>query len=183
MKRTRRYDREVYGKDLLKGILDMCDIINVAFNDEEYPYVVPLNYGYEFEDDLVFYCHHGPWGHKNNLIEKDPKVCVVTHKFLDHIYNSYDKSGHDFRSLMAFGTMSFIAPDSDEYEKAWKLLFSCNGRDTVPPLVLEMSYRQSRVRMSKIVCRAEDVYGRAQRNITSMDQLPLKSDERPEAKQ
>ena len=179
MFRMRKYDRAITDRELLKGILDMCDVINVAFHDEEYPYIVPLNFGYEFESDLVFYCHHGPWGHKNSLIEKNPKVCVVTHKFLDHIYNSYDQSGHDYRSVMAFGEMSFIPPDSDEYEKAWDTLTGFNGRVT-PPMVLEKSYRQNRIRMSKIVCKAENVYGRAQRNITSAEQLPLKSDPRPE---
>jgi len=175
----RKYDREVKDKTLIKAILDMCDIINVAFFDEEYPYIVPLNFGYEFEDDLVFYCHHGPWGHKNTLIEKAPKVCVVTHKFLDNIYNSYDNSSHDYRSVMAFGEMSFIPPDSDEYEKAWDVLTSCNGRST-PPAVLEKGYRQNRIRMSKIVCKAENVTGRAQRNITSLEQIPLKTDPKPE---
>ena len=179
MFRMRMYDKHVEDREILLAILDMCDVINVAFFDEEYPYIVPLNFGYEFKDDLVFYCHHGPWGHKNTLIEKNPKVCLVTHKFIDGIYNSYDKSGHDYRSVMAFGEMSFIPPDSDEYEKAWAVLTSCNNR-VVPPMVLEREYRQTKVRMSKIVCRAKDVYGRAQRKLTSLDQVPFKSDPRPE---
>lgn len=179
MRKMRKADREIHDREILKAILDMCDVMNVAFFDEDYPYIVPLNFGYEFEDDLVLYFHHGPEGHKNDLIEKNPKVCAMTCKFLDHIYNSYDKSGHDYRSVMAFGEMSFIDSDSAEYEKAWQVLCACNGR-TPPPVVFEEQYKKTRVRMSKIVCKYENVYGKAQRHITSVDQLPLKTDPRPE---
>ncbi|MCL1830229.1 MAG: pyridoxamine 5'-phosphate oxidase family protein [Oscillospiraceae bacterium] len=179
MRKMRKAEREVRDPELIKGILEMCDVINVAFFDEEYPYNLPVNFGYEYEDDLIFYCHHGPEGHKNDLIEKNNKVCVVTSVFLDHIYNAYDKSGHDYRSVMAFGEIFFIDPDSDEYQKAWDVLTACNGR-TTPEAVFDDWYRHNRVKMSKIVCKAENVYGKAQRIITSLDQLPLKSDERPE---
>jgi len=159
------------------AILDMCDVINIAFNDGEFPYILPVNFGYEFEDDLVFYCHHAPKGYKDTLIDKKPNVCVVTHKFMDHIYNSYDQSGHDYRSIMAFGVMSFIPADSDEYGKAWSMIASHNGRQ-VPDSVLETDFRYNRIKMSKIVCRRENVIGKAQRHITSVDQVPLKSDPR-----
>jgi len=173
----RHADREIRDRELIKAILDMCDVINIAFFDEEYPYNLPVNFGYEYEENLIFYCHHAPDGYKNHLIEKHPKVCVVTHKFLDHIYNSYDKSSHDYRSVMAFGEISFIPGDSNEYEKAWQCLCACNER-TVPKLVYDANFRKF-VKMSKIVCQPEKVIGKAQRHITSIDQIPLKSDTKP----
>ena len=173
-------EREIRDRAILKAILDMCDVINIAFADGEYPYILPVNFGYEFEDDLVFYCHHASKGYKNGLIEKNPNVCVVTHKFLDHIYNSYDKSGHDYRSVMAFGQMSFIPADSDEYVKAWEKIASCNGRQA-PERIYDPNFRQNKVKMSKIVCRPENVIGKAQRIITSLDQVALKTDPYPNA--
>ena len=174
----RHADREIRDKELIKAILDMCDVINIAFFDEEYPYNLPVNFGYEYEDDLIFYCHHAAEGYKNHLIENYPKVCVVTHKFMDNIYNSYDKSGHDYRSVMAFGEISFIPSESDEYEKAWQRLCACNGR-TVPKIIYDANFRKL-MKMSKIVCRPEKVIGKAQRNITSIDQIPLKTDSKPD---
>jgi nitroimidazol reductase NimA-like FMN-containing flavoprotein (pyridoxamine 5'-phosphate oxidase superfamily) len=170
-------DREVRDKVLIRAMLDICDVINIAFFDQEYPYNLPVNFGYEYEDDLIFYCHHGPEGYKNHLIEEYPKVCVVTHRFLDKIYNSYDKSSHDYRSVMAFGEISFIDPNSDEYKKAWERLCACNGR-TVPDMVYQDDFRHH-VKMSKIVCRPENVVGKAQRHITSVAQIPLQSDPHP----
>ena len=171
-------DREIRDKEIIKAILDMCDVINIGFADEEYPYVLPVNFGYEYEENLVFYMHHALRGYKNKLIEKNPKVCVVTHKFMDNIYNDYDKSNHDYRSVMAFGEMRFIvrADEPEEYAKAWEMLCRCNGR-TVPDSVFAPNFP---VMMSKIVCRPENVIGKAQRSIKSVEEAPFNITLNPE---
>jgi len=164
-------DREIRGKELIKAILDMCDVINIGFAGEEYPYVLPVNYGYEYEENLVFYMHHAIEGYKNKFIEKKPKVCVVTHRF-KNMYNDYDKSGYDYRSVMAFGEMRFIPrpAEPDEYKKAWEVLCRCNGKK-VPAAVFSPDFQ---ILMSKIVCRPENVIGKAQRRITTLDEIPFK---------
>ena len=42
----------------------------MAFFDEPYPYIVPVNYGFEWKDTLIFYLHTAPDGHKNQLLRK-----------------------------------------------------------------------------------------------------------------
>ena len=131
-----------------------------------------MSYGYEYEDNLIFYCHHAPEGYKIHLIENNPKVCVVTHKFIDH-KDGYDSSSYEYRSVMAFGEISFIPAESDEYVKAWQYICACNGR-TVPDVIYTENMR-NRVKLSKIICRAENVFGKAQRKITSLDEVPFLS--------
>ena len=170
-------DREIRDKEIIKAILDMCDVINIGFFDDEYPYVLPVNFGYEYEENLVFYMHHAVEGYKNKLIENNPKVCVSTHKFMDKIYNDYDKSSHDYRSVMAFGEIEIITRESGEYKKAWEALCRCNERPAVPDVVYSPGFR---VLMSKIVCRPENVTGKAQRRISSVNEVPFKIIPRPE---
>ena len=162
-------DREIRDKNIIKAILDMCNVICVGFFDKEYPYVLPLNYGYEYEDDLIFYTHHAIEGYKNNLVRSNPNVCVTTYKFVDKIYNDYDKSSHDYRSVMAFGQIEFIPRESPDYEKAWETLCKCNDR-TVPDVVYTPDFK---VLMGKIVCIPENVIGKAQRRITTLDEVPF----------
>jgi nitroimidazol reductase NimA-like FMN-containing flavoprotein (pyridoxamine 5'-phosphate oxidase superfamily) len=169
-------EREIRDKEIIKAILDMCDVINIGFADDEYPYILTVNFGYEFEDNLVFYMHHAVEGYKNKLIEKNPKVCVITHKFMTGIHNDYDNTGHDYRSVMAFGEMSFISRKSAEYAKAWEMLCKCNGL-AVPDAVFRADFR---VLMSKIVCRPENVTGKAQRPIKTVEEVPFKMIARPE---
>ena len=37
-------DREILDKEIIKSILDMCEVINIGFIDEEYPYVLPISF-------------------------------------------------------------------------------------------------------------------------------------------
>lgn len=37
-------EREIRDHDIIKAILDMCDIINIGFFDDEYPYVLPVTF-------------------------------------------------------------------------------------------------------------------------------------------
>ena len=162
-------NREIRDKEILKAMIDLCNIITVSFHDEEYPYALPLNFGYEFNDDLVFYTHHALNGYKNKLIANNPKVCVVAYRFIDNIHNDYDHSSHDYRSVMAFGEIMPIDRDSAEYTKAWNLLASnnnCNFSD----IVFKPEFK---VLMCKIVCRPENVIGKAQRHITDVKDVPL----------
>jgi len=170
-------DREIHDKEIIKAILDMCDVINIGFFDDEYPYVLPVNFGYEYEESLIFYMHHAIEGYKNKLITNNPKVCVTTHKFIDHTYNDYDNSGHDYRSVMAFGEISFISRETPDYKRAWEMLCKCNDRPSVPENVFNPNFK---VLMSKIVCRPENVIGKAQRHISSVEEVPFKIIPRPE---
>ena len=59
------------------NIIDKCKILRLGLFDKDYPYVVPLLYGYEYADSrLVFYMHSAKEGHRLALIADNPLVCV-----------------------------------------------------------------------------------------------------------
>ena len=167
-------EREIQDRSIICTMLDMCEVINIGFFDEEYPYVLPVNFGYTYEDDLVFYAHHAQEGYKNKLIIDNPKVCVTTYKFMDRIYNSFDHTSHDYRSVMAFGDISVISRESADYKKAWESL-AAHNHCSVSEAVYKPGFK---VLMTKIVCRSEKVIGKAQRKITRLEDVPLKTDNR-----
>ena len=73
----RRKDREVTGLDDILQIVENAKILHLGLFDSDYPYVVPLHYGYEYSDDtFVFYLHSAKEGHKLDLIRTNPNVCV-----------------------------------------------------------------------------------------------------------
>ena len=54
----RRKDLEIRDRELLSGMLDLAEILHLAIKNEPFPYIVPLNFGYQWEGDtLVFYFH------------------------------------------------------------------------------------------------------------------------------
>jgi len=73
----RRQDRMVTNIDEIKGILNSTRIIHLGMMDGNYPYVVPLHFGYEFIDDVLHIFVHGHHeGKKFSLMQANPHVFI-----------------------------------------------------------------------------------------------------------
>lgn len=71
---TRR-EREVTDINEILKILDKTKIAHIGLVDGDEPYVVPMNYGYTYEDDtLTLYLHGATEGKKLDLMRANPKV-------------------------------------------------------------------------------------------------------------
>ena len=69
----RRSDREVTERSEILRIIEACDALHLAFMDGEYPYVLPMNFGYEDDGEkLTIYFHGAKDGRKLELIKNDP---------------------------------------------------------------------------------------------------------------
>ncbi|MFL0250753.1 pyridoxamine 5'-phosphate oxidase family protein [Clostridium neuense] len=71
----RRKDREITDLNKIAAIMKKCDVCSLAFFDDEYPYIVPLNFGMNLvEDKITLYFHGANAGKKLELIKKNNKV-------------------------------------------------------------------------------------------------------------
>ena len=71
--------------------------------------MVPLSYGYDIRDGkLLVYVHCAREGHKVDLWRKNPHVALTFSKFSNHPDRLYKGCMHDFRSVMALGTISLV---------------------------------------------------------------------------
>lgn len=67
----RRKDREANDFSQIKEIIAECDVIRLGFSDGEFPYIVPVNFGYEIENQQIYFYIHGALeGKKLELIKK-----------------------------------------------------------------------------------------------------------------
>ena len=71
----RRKDREVKDFEVVKQIIEECDVIRIGLVDDDlYPYIVPMNFGYEFEgEEIHFYLHGAMAGRKYELMKRNGK--------------------------------------------------------------------------------------------------------------
>lgn len=70
----RRKDREVTDLSQLEEIIGRCDCIHLGLLDGEYPYVVPMNFGYERSGDhFTFYMHAASEGKSWNCSMRIPR--------------------------------------------------------------------------------------------------------------
>lgn len=73
----RRNEREIKDFDEIVHVLNRCDTIRLGIHGEEFPYVVPISFGYEvLEDKIVLYVHGAGVGRKHDLLAKDNRVCA-----------------------------------------------------------------------------------------------------------
>ena len=71
----RRHDREITDKNEILEIMNRCDVCRLAFNDGDYPYILPLNFGLEEKDGhIILYFHSALEGYKSELIKRDNRV-------------------------------------------------------------------------------------------------------------
>ncbi len=73
----RRTEREITSLDTIYDILSRSNVIRIAMNDKEHPYVIPMTFGVEKEGErIVIYFHSALEGHKNDLLALDNRVTI-----------------------------------------------------------------------------------------------------------
>jgi len=73
----KRADREVKDINEILRIVDKAKVLHLGLFDDDYPYIVPMHYGYEYKGgNLIFYMHGAKEGHKLDLIRNNPNVCI-----------------------------------------------------------------------------------------------------------
>ena len=165
-------DRRLTGKEYLEPLLLMNEYCTLAFYDEPYPYIVPMNQGYEWtEDGLILYLHMAPEGHRIDLIRKNPKVAVNICVWRDRRgYPAVKNENHDYRSITIFGTAEIIEGEKDPeaFLHGLNVFATQHGRKAI--LKYTKSLGDS---MHILKVTAEQITGKAQYPIDSPEELVM----------
>jgi Predicted flavin-nucleotide-binding protein len=104
----KRKDREITNLNEITDILSRCDVVRLGFNGSEYPYVVPLSFGYDVADDkITLYFHGAKIGLKQELIAADSRVCAEADIFGGYTENKYGVTT-GYESVIGFGNAEYI---------------------------------------------------------------------------
>jgi len=127
---TRR-ERVVTDINKILEILDKAKVLHLGLVDGDEAYVVPMNYGYVYENDkLTLYLHGARRGRKLDLIRQNPKVffemdCDIV-PFEGDVACKY---GITYSSIMGRG-LAEIVEDPEEKMKALSVLMKTQtGKD------------------------------------------------------
>ena len=129
----RQQKRQVTDKATICAMLDEMDTINLGMYDEPFPYVVPLNFGYEWNDELIFYFHCAHEGHKLDLLNRNPRVCVTASRFISYAGASVKGHLHDYRSVIARGVAQRTATNLSTHMKNCLSIISVTRRRCIRP--------------------------------------------------
>ncbi len=121
----RRSDREITDKALIEQFVAKEQIIRIAFNDDGDLYIVPVNYGYIYENGkYIFYFHGAKAGRKYELSKLSPNVGFE----IDGIYELLEADvacdySAKFQSVIGTGRLS-IVEDAEEKIKGLNTLMN-----------------------------------------------------------
>lgn len=114
----RRKDREITDINRIIEIIDSCRVFRLGMVDDGMPYVVPLNFGYEYKDgSFEFYFHCAKEGRKLDIIAKDSRVCFemdCNHELTEA--NDACAYGYNFSSVIGEGTAGIVT-DTGEIKR------------------------------------------------------------------
>lgn len=136
----RRRDREITGDDALRQVMERCKVCRLAMLDGDRPYIVPLNFGYQYEQGVfTLFFHSAAEGRKIEVLRENPRVCFE----MDGAHAPVEGStpcqmGFLYESLIGEGTVTFLT-DAQEKTAALRriLLHQCGKEFALPEQAAE----------------------------------------------
>jgi uncharacterized protein len=111
----RRKDKEIISIDERLEIIAKCKICRLGLSENNYPYIVPLNYGFSYDaGKLTLYFHGAIEGKKIDIIKKNNNVCFEIDCDTKLVEGKNPCNyGYEFKSIIGFGKI-FILDTKDE---------------------------------------------------------------------
>ncbi len=101
--------RFITDQSLIEEVIRACEVCYIGMVDEDnLPYTLPFNFGYK---DGVLIIHSSQGGHKNEVLKKNPNVCVVfstAHQMYHQSENVACSFGMKYKSVVLKGSVEYI---------------------------------------------------------------------------
>ena len=112
----RRSDREVTGIEEKLGIIRRCKVLRLGLAEQNQPYIVPLNFGFDYTDGtLTLYLHGAREGKKVDILNRNKQVCFEMDG--EHSLITGKESGSysfAYESVIGFGTAEILERDDEK---------------------------------------------------------------------
>jgi nitroimidazol reductase NimA-like FMN-containing flavoprotein (pyridoxamine 5'-phosphate oxidase superfamily) len=155
----RRKDRELDSIEQIEDVLKCGKIAQIAFVDNNQPYIITMNYGYVItENKIRLYVHSANEGRKIGCIKSNPHVCFTV-AICDSL-GTGEKAcnyGMKYRSVIGYGTIR-IVDDTDERIAGLDLLMKqYTGKD-------DWDYDEEMLKRTTVICiDVESITGKSKR--------------------
>jgi len=129
----RRKDREITDIHEKVSIIKKCKVCRIGLSENNFPYIVPLNYGYDFENDtLTLFFHSAKEGKKIYIIKNNNNACFEID--CDTKLIEAEKAcnyGYEFKSIIGFGKIVILENTDEKIDGLNKIMKHQTERETV----------------------------------------------------
>jgi len=112
----RRSDREITDLNEKLNIIKKCKVCRLGLSENNIPYIIPLNYGFSFENNLLtFYFHSAAEGKKLDIIKVNNNACFEID--CDNQLIEGEKAcnySYAYKSVIGFGRIILLENDDDK---------------------------------------------------------------------
>lgn len=124
MKHMRKANQEIKERWILDEILSDGTICRVAMTDGDWPYIVPVNYGFR---DGSLYIHSAPRGKKLDLLARNNRICFEVENTVEIIKGEQacDWSTR-YRSVVGYGTVEVLT-DNESKQQGLEVIMAQHG--------------------------------------------------------
>ena len=139
----RRSDREISDPKEIESIILKADVCRVAMANDNYPYLVTMNFGYAGGTEKKLYFHCSGEGKKLDMIRKNNYVCFefdISHRlYKGKIACDF---GMSYQSVVGWGMISVVTNNEEKKEGLNTIMEHYSGlRDfNYKPLMLEKTF-------------------------------------------
>ena len=151
----RRKDREITDLSHIEDILAKARYMHLGLLDGDYPYVVPLHYGYKMEGGaLTLYAHCAREGHKLDCLRENGNVFAEIDT--DESLTAADTPcgyGAEYRSIMCRGKAALVEDPAEKCEALALLMKTQTGKDF--EITEKMAQAVAVIRIDVLSCTAK----------------------------
>lgn len=130
LKEMRRKDREITDSSSISEIIEACDVCRLGFANDNYPYIVTLNFGYSGSPVSTLWFHCAPEGQKLEMMEKNNHVCFQMDT--DHRLYGGDNGcdwGMNFSSVVGYGLLHKVEDADMKNEGLQHIMKHYSGKE------------------------------------------------------
>jgi nitroimidazol reductase NimA-like FMN-containing flavoprotein (pyridoxamine 5'-phosphate oxidase superfamily) len=129
----RKKDKEITGINDKLAIIKKCKVCRVGLSDNNKPYIVPLNYGHDFENNtLTLFFHGAKEGRKPDIIKNNNNACFEVD--CDNQLIEAEKAckyNYAFKSIIGFGKIFLLEDTNEKIDGLSKIMKHQTGKDDV----------------------------------------------------
>lgn len=115
----RRKEKQIFDEELLTTILKEASVCRIGMSQDNVPYVVPMNFGYE---NGTIYLHSAKEGKKISILQDNPLVCFEVEHKVEIIPSEVACNwGMKYLSIIGWGKAE-VVEDSHEIEAALNII-------------------------------------------------------------
>lgn len=153
----RRKDKEITDRKIIDEIIAGTMVCRIGMSEDNHPYIVPVNFGYE-NNSIYFHCAHE--GRKIDILRKNNLVCIEFDIMEDYLVPDIPCRGSiKYKSVIAFGKADFVLDNTEKKHALFLITRQVAKRNYEFTDAMALSVTIIRIDIEKIYCKVSDFKG------------------------